>query len=311
MFTHGPQGILCPTIRPCRVGYERRSNSEFRLSAEANLFSRHAGDLICDAHMHVFQLPGGERDAQARLTPAVPAGAMSDYRSVAARLGIRRHVVVQPSHFGSDNRTTLAAVREFGPRARAVVIPTAGAREDEITRLTDAGGVAARIFLLRDTGLGAAHLERTAELIAPFGWHLEVQCDGEQLAGVIPLLDRLPVPSVVDHLGRMPKGTRPGDRLFGLLVDHAKGGHGWVKLSAPYHNSRARDSGFDDLRPQVEALALAAPDRLVWGTNWPHVQFDQKPDDLALANDLLALLPDPALARRILVENPASLYRFG
>jgi D-galactarolactone isomerase len=279
------------------------------VTAETNLLSAYTVGDICDAHLHVFQLPALHAQ-QSTITPTVPAGPMGEYLPVAARLGIRRFVVIQPSHFGSDNGTTLAAVKAFGPQARAVTIPSADATEDEIARLDSAGGTAARIFLLRDTGLGVTNLQRMAELIAPFGWHVEVQCEGAALASLIPVLQRLPVPSVVDHLGRMPRGMQAGDRLFRLLVEHAKSGHGWVKLCAPYHNSRSRTSGFDDLRPQVEALAEAAPNRLVWGTNWPHVQFQDKPDDWTLAAELLNLLPDSALARRILVDNAAELYRF-
>jgi D-galactarolactone isomerase len=275
-----------------------------------SIVSGFLGSQICDAHMHVFQLPLPAASGQTQITADVPVGALSEYRTIAERLGVRRHVVVQPSPFGSDNRTTLAAVRSFGAQARAVVIPTAHAGEEEIARLSAAGSVAARIFLLRDTGLGIEHVKRTADLVADFGWHLEVQCEGERLPELIPLLHSLRVPSVIDHLGRMPKGTPTNGRLFGAVLEHVKSGRGWVKLSAPYHNSRSHTAGFDDLRPQVEALAYAAPERLVWATNWPHVRFREKPDDLALADVLLGLLPDPALVRRVLVENPALLYRF-
>ncbi len=260
--------------------------------------------------MHVFRLPDDEQIHQSAIASDIPAGSLVDYDAVATRLGIRRCVVVQPSHFGTDNSTTLAAVRRIGNQARAVVIPPAEAGETDIAALAASGGVAARIFLLRDTGLQTHHLRRIADVVAPFGWHLEVQCHGEQLADVLPLLARLPVPSVIDHLGRMPKGTTADSALFKKLVDYVGSGRGWVKVSAPYHNSRGRSRGFEDLRSQIEALAKAAPERLVWATNWPHVTFDEKPDDLGMALELLSLLPDSALVQRVLVDNPERLYRF-
>lgn len=280
------------------------------MSMEKQYLMRHTEASICDSHMHIFQMAGQKPDAQTTITLPVPVSTIDEYMPVANRLGIRRFVVVQPSHFGTDNRTTLAAVHTLGTQARAAVIPPHDAGETDLAELTAAGGVAARAFLLRETGFGIPHLKQMAKFIEPFGWHLEVQCHGEALSEVLPILRTLPVPTVIDHIGRLPPGTRVNSFLFRELMNYLETGKGWIKLSAPYHNAGMENDSFHYLQPQIQALATVAPNRLVWGTNWPHVSLKTRPDDLLLATRLLDLLSDVSLVRRILVDNPATLYRF-
>jgi D-galactarolactone isomerase len=272
-------------------------------------FTAPEGTVECHSHVYDparFPYPDPNR--------VFPAHNVADFTAMLARLGVRRAVIVQPSHYMFDNACTLDAVATMNAQhpqnARAVVTPTPDCDAAEIRRLHAAGGRGARFFLPK--GLGWEHLERIAALVAPFGWHIQIQdLDGSRLTDQAARLLALPCPVVIDHIGRIPPG--PGPRTgathpaFLALLKMLESGRVWVKLSAPYYSS-ATGYPYSDAEPRVRALLEARPDRLVWGANWPHPDQDPKPDDVADFALLPDWIPDAALRGKILRDNAEALY---
>ncbi|MCS6876744.1 MAG: amidohydrolase family protein [Geminicoccaceae bacterium] len=261
-----------------------------------------------DTHMHVYG-PYDRWPLWPTSPNAPPEASVAEYRAVQARLGLERVVVVQPAGYGCDNRCTLAAVAEFGARARAVVVVPLGTGDAELERLARAGAVGLRVFLLPG---GIFHWEQLPELAAmarAAGWHLQLQCNGWLLAERLDLLERLDVQLVIDHIGRFMDPVpveHEAFRALQRLVDRGA----YVKLSAPYESSRVGPPGWDDVAPLARALVRQAPERMLWATNWPHPGRAPQ-DEAALLDLLLDWAPDEGVRHRILVENPARLYRFG
>jgi D-galactarolactone isomerase len=259
----------------------------------------------CDCHMHVFD---------ARFEPLPDAmyreATAADYCVLAARRGIRRAVVVQPSGYGFDNRCTLDAVAAMGAGARAIVVVEPGTPEAELRRLHACGARGVRFMMLRHGGLAWNHMAPMAEAVAPLSWHLNLQFDGHQMPDRLDALKALPVDVAIDHVGAFVGGTRPQDAPFRALLSLLETGRAWVKLSGPYTH-RMSALGRPDY-PEVAALVRILldefPHRCLWASDWPHVsEADVLPDDeRALA--VLGWLDDATLRQRICVDNPAHLY---
>ncbi len=269
-----------------------------------------APPLTCDCHFHIFG-PYERFPLHPGRAYEPPEASIEAYQDVANRIGIQRMVVVQPSPYGTDNRVTLDAVRRFGPeRARAVAVIDE-AFDDAALRALQAGGVrGVRFNLVSGNGTPEAQLEVLAERIAPLGWHVQVYAEGDKLAELAPFLARLPVEVVIDHIGGVRAALGTGHAQFQALLRLLDSGRAWIKLCG----YRASSTGhpWDDVAPNVQALAEAVPERCVWGTDWPHVHMPPGPQPApsALFSQLLAWVPDPGAQRRILVENPARLYGF-
>jgi predicted TIM-barrel fold metal-dependent hydrolase len=275
------------------------------MSAEAK-----APPRACDCHFHVFG-PFARFPLDPGRAYDPPEASVEAYRRVAERLGIERMVIVQPSPYGTDNRVTLDAVRRFGPeRARAVAVID-DSIDDTALRALDEGGVrGVRFNLVSGNGTPEAQLETLARRVAPLGWHVQVYAEGEKLAALTPLLARLPVDVVIDHIGGVRAALATAHPQFQALLRLLDSGRAWVKLCG--YRASSVGHPWDDVAPNIQALARAAPERCVWGTDWPHVQMPPgpRPEPRALFDQLLAWVPDPRARRRILVENPARLYGF-
>ena len=157
-----------------------------------------------------------------------------------------------------------------------------------------------------------AILEEMAPRVHMFGWHVQLQCNGRELPERETLLARLPGTLVIDHVGRFQDPVRPGDPAFRSLLGLLETGRTWIKLSAPYESSRAGPPGYEDVSVLARALVKAAPERMLWASNWPHPgRTDPAVRDEVRALDLLAdWAPDEATRNRILADNPAALYGF-
>jgi len=263
----------------------------------------------CDCHIHIF----GSRArfplaAELAYTPA--EASVEAYQAIRSRLGIERTVVIQPSAYGTDNTCLLEAVARLNPSARGIAVVDPDVSDRELERLHNAGIRGLRFSLVVKNALRPEHLELMASRIQPLGWHIQFRSTDRDLPELAPCLLRLPVDVCLDHLGGIPPEaplTHPAwQALFRLLAE----GHCWVKLSAPYQLSRMPGPGYADYAPQVSALAKAAPQRLLWGTNWPHPLVEDKPDDADLLDSLAEWIPEESLRWEILVENPARLYGF-
>ena len=264
----------------------------------------------CDCHMHFY----GPRDLYplAPTCPIPPPTALpEDYLSVMARLGLERVVVVQPSAYGLDNRCTLDAMETLGDKARGVVVVDSSVGDDELAELTAAGVRGIRFFMLPGGVLPWEALEVMAARVATFGWHVQLQLNGLELPERLDVLRRLPGTLVIDHNGKFLEPVAVDHPAFKSLLSLVEGGRCWVKVSAPYETSKLGPPLYEDVGRLAKALIKAAPERMLWASNWPHpTAQDDPPDDAALLDLLLDWVEDDALRNRILVDNPAALYGF-
>ena len=264
----------------------------------------------CDTHMHFY----GPQD-QYPLAPTAsftpPLATVEGYRTVQKRLGLRRVVVVQPSGYGFDNRCMLDAIKQLGDDARGVVVVGKGVKDDELQQLTDLGVRGIRFFMFPGGVLPWEILDEMAARVRAFDWHVQLQLDGRELPDHIAQIRTLPGRLVIDHVGKFIEPVATTDRVFKMLLDLVDSGQCWVKLAAPYETSKVGPPRYSDVGALAKALVKAAPQRMLWASNWPHPSaLDNLPDDAMLLDLLLDWVDDDATRKRILVDNPAKLYGF-
>jgi 2-pyrone-4,6-dicarboxylate lactonase len=267
----------------------------------------------CDCHAHVCGPESRYPYAANRLyTPhdALP----SDYRRMLDSLGVERGVLVQPSIYATDNRALLDALAQDPARLRGVAVVPWDISTKELERLHAAGvrGVRQNIVDLKD-GKGVLPLEELKTLgrkIKPFGWHVEFLMHVDEFPDLDRQLADFPVEVVFGHLGYVPAAKSPREPGFQALLRLMKDGKAWVKMTAPYRLTSSA-MPYPETDRFAQALAAAAPERLVWGTDWPHVFIKTAmPDDAKLLALFERWVPDEKARRRILVDNPARLYNF-
>lgn len=264
----------------------------------------------CDAHCHVFG-PAARfafSDSRAYTPQDAPKERLFALHET---LGLSRRVIVQASCHGTDNAALVDALRARPETSRGVAGLSMDANEDEIAALHEAGVRATRInFMSRiTTPPTAAEIRPLVARIAPYGWHLVLHFDADQLGGLTDFILSLDIPVVVDHMARLSADDFGGPFCdsFLELMRHPTI---WTKISGAERGSTAGPP-FTDMLPIVHALAALAEDRLLWGTDWPHpVLTGPMPDDGALVDLLGQMLPDPLQRARVLVDNPARLYGF-
>ncbi len=264
-----------------------------------------------DCHFHIYDPRFPESNPRPGRNPT--NATVSDYRRLQKRTGTTRAVVVQPRNYATDNRVTLDALGQFGASARGVAVVHPTITDAELKRYNDAGIRGIRF------SLGGANAVVNWDMVEPlskrineFGWHVQFNVEGDDIVAHADLLRRLPSQMVFDHLGHpaLPAGTEdPSHAVLRSLLDK---GRTWIKLSGAYSNSKAGPPDYPEATKIAQAFVKAAPERLVWGSDWPHPseQNGTLPDD-ALLFDLLAVwAPDEATRKRILVDNPENLYGF-
>lgn len=265
----------------------------------------------CDTHMHIFE-PGYAPLPGANLP--VIAATVAEYRKLRARLGITRTVIVQPAAYGNDNRCTLAAMQALADadhQTRGVAIVQPGDSDAEIARLTAAGIRGIRYHLLPHGGVSWDTLKEMAARVAPHGWHVQLQMDGRELAAREALLAGLPCDMVIDHIGRFMQPVAADDPAWRVMRRLVDSGRCWVKLSAPYHGSKTGAPDYADAAVLARELIRAAPERMLYATNWPHPSLKSNlPDDAALLDLIADWAGSAAVREQILVANPARLYAF-
>ncbi|WP_035256016.1 amidohydrolase family protein [Actibacterium mucosum] len=262
----------------------------------------------CDSHAHVFN-DASNLVPERAYTPS-PAS-VDDYRHMLSTLGLSRGVIVQPSVYGADNRATMQAVDASNGTLRAVVVLPDDAVPDQITDLHARGARGARINALHSEERERDTITRCADMLADFGWHLQMLIDVSKFAALEGFVRDLPVPVVFDHMGHVPIAQGVEAPGFQSVLRLMKDGHAWAKLSAPYRMTAQSHPPYTDLAPFAQALVAANPDQCLWGSDWPHpfIPVDM-PNDGALLDMLADWVPDTATRNRILVDNPARLYGF-
>ena len=268
----------------------------------------------CDCHAHIFaDFARYPLQADRGYTPAeAPLSALFDLHGA---LGVERLVLVQASAHGTDSRAVLDAAAQHPERIRAVVAVAEGVTDRELEDMHRRGSRGIRLNLVDRGGMpfrSLAAVKDFASRLEPLGWHVELLVHVEQAPELEELVRAMPVPVSVGHIGYTPARVGLDDpgyqRFLGLLRD----GYFWVKLTAPYRISAAERSPYADVTPFARAVVEAAPDRILWGSDWPHVilRGQPMPNDGDLFNLFAAWVPDAETRRRILVDNPARLYGF-
>ena len=268
----------------------------------------------CDCHAHICGPFERYAYAPERIyTP--PDATLADYRRMLTALGAQRAVLVQPSVYGTDNTAMLDAIAEGGGWLRGVAVVEPDIDVAALKRLDEAGVRGVRVNIVdrreRRNEIVLDELLPLARKIADFGWHLEMLLQADAVPGLAETCAQLPVDVVLGHLGYVhtDKGGA-GNAGFQALLRLLGAGRTWVKLTGPYRIS-AEELPYADLLPMAHALVRAAPERLVWGTDWPHVMMKKRmPDDAEICDLLQDWVVDEAVRRRILVDNPAALYGF-
>ena len=227
------------------------------------------------------------------------------------RLGLERVLVVQSSTHGTDHSCLLDAIAQLGPGARGVGMVDAGVSEAELRRLTQ-GGIRAARFLMTPGGVvGWDEAERLAARVVEAGWFVNLQIRGAMLLEHFDTIARLPGSVVIDHMGNFGP-IQPDQPQVQALLRLLDSGRFWVKLSAPYAGGAMGPPPYPAAAPLARALVRHAPERVMWGSDWPHTFLTQvhrqpAPDIVDLFDLLLDWADDPDVRRRILVDNPAGL----
>jgi len=264
----------------------------------------------CDSHIHIIDprfpaVPGWKGEP-------VNDASVAAYRQFQTRIGTQRVVVVTPSTYGAHNRATLDALDQLGAGARGVIVIDSDAPPPDLAGMTARGVRGIRVNFVSPQPWGKSDPRRlmaTARIAAQQGWHIQIYARGPQIAEMETMLGTLPVPLMIDHLGAVAPADSDGAGHAAILRLLANG-RTWLKLSGAYISS-VSGPDYHDLDAIAQSYVQAAPDHLVWGSDWPHRgQATRLPNDAALLDLLSRWAPDAATQDRILVDTPKRFYGF-
>lgn len=275
----------------------------------------------CDCHTHIFG-PQFPLSSKRRYTPepALPPEMAAMHRAIR----MERVVIVTASVYGTDNSSTLFGMKARGRHARGIAVIDNQTSDHDLQAMDKAGIRGIRLNLstagVTDPAVARRQLNAAIERIKTFGWHIQMFTSLAVIQAIQPAVAAAAVPIVFDHFGGAQAAAGVGQPGFSDLLELLKSGHAYVKISGAYLASKlAPDYG--DVTPLAQMLIAANPDRVLWGTDWPHPEAtsDRSPtevspfrqiDDARLLNQLPVWAPDPKIRQKILVDNPAKLYGF-
>jgi predicted TIM-barrel fold metal-dependent hydrolase len=272
----------------------------------------------CDCHCHIFG-PADRYPAVAPLGYSLPEGSLDDYLAMAGRLGFARRVFVQPVTYGGDSACILDALRSLGSATTRGIggVPDRKPPEATLAEWHRLGLRGIRVnytpYKPYEAGFAEAALpevERAAALVRELGWMLDILAPNWLTMALLPHLDRMRVNYTLCHFGKFPAQNGVDHPDFQKLLGYVRGGEGGchVKIAAAYQVSERTDCS--DVAPLARALYEAAPGRVLWGTDWPHIRHEDRGDAAAVLDLFGTWFPDEADRRRILVDNPARLFGF-
>jgi D-galactarolactone isomerase len=264
----------------------------------------------CDCHHHIYDAarfppvqPGGD---------IVPNARVEEFRMLQKRIGTTRNVVVTPRAYVTDNRVTLDAIARLGANARGVAVIHPEVTDAELKKLADGGirGIRFSIANPQNSSVSMDMIEPLSKRVNALGWHVQINMTGDQIAANADLWNRLPSAIVFDHLAHVPQPVGVSHPVFAVVRRLIDKGRTWVKLSVTYDNTKVGPPTYADITEVAQAYVKAAPERMVWGSNWPHPNETPKPDDAQVFDLMSQWAPNDATRNRILVQNPATLYGF-
>lgn len=265
----------------------------------------------CDAHCHIFG-PGDVYPYAPDRSYTPPDAPLSRFKSLQATLGLERAVLVNASCHGNDNTVILDAIAQSEGKYRGVANVEAAITDAELERLHEGGIRGIRFNFVRHLG-GTPDMDdfhALVERIAPLDWHVVLHFDAIDLPEHADMLKSLPVPFIIDHMGRVPTKDGIEQKPFKILLETARMENCWIKVCGAERISSAGPP-FTDAVPFAKAVLETAPERSLWGTDWPHPNIKKHmPNDGDLVDLIPLMMPDPALQRIVLVDNPQRLYGF-
>ena len=267
----------------------------------------------CDCHMHIYD---GERFPPARPGPQSRMqnnASVAHYRLLQQRNGTTRTVIVTPAAYVTDNRVTLDAIAQLGrANARGVAVLHPSVTDAELKMLADGGikGIRFTVFDPNSAAVSIDIIEPLARRVADLGWHVQIHMRADQIVENGDLLQRLPTQVVFDHMGRLPQPSPLDHAAYKIIRAMLDKGRTFVKLSGAYMDTNVGAPTYSDKLAVAQAYIRAAPERMVWGSDWPHPTEKEKPNDATLFDLLTEWAPDAAQRERILVTNPQALYGF-
>ncbi|HEY6356509.1 MAG TPA: amidohydrolase family protein [Burkholderiaceae bacterium] len=263
-----------------------------------------------DCHHHIYDsnFPWAP---QATLKPG--DATVADYRLLQMRLGTTRDVIVQPSSYGIDNRLLLASIAQLDGRSRGVAVVNTSVTDEQLAELHK-GGVRGIRFNLSPPGTTTLDMVKPlAAGVARLGWHVQVNASAVYLLEQRATWADLPCPVVFDHLAHVPQPDPFNQPVFAMVVDLLQKGRYYVKLSGLYFDTKTGSPTYSDSVAVAAAFAKTAPQRALWGSDWPHPTeqpINRIPNDAVLLDLLSIAVSDETARNRILVDNPAALYQF-
>lgn len=297
-------------------------NEATTLDPHANLPFALAG--ICDCHTHVFP-PASQFPFAANRHYTPDTASVESLLAMHRDIGVERVVIVHPSPYGDDNSSLLWAMRTIGKSARGVAVISDTTSAEMLNTLHHGGVRGTRLNLetvgQNDPSIAQQQLLRTAKQVAPLGWHIQMYTNLGVIVGLYDTIMQSAATVVIDHFGRLNAAAGLNQPGFDALLSLVRSGKVYVKLSAGYRVSEV--SGYSDLDPFAEALIAANPDRMLWGTDWPHpfppkgtvrnpaiIEKAHAEDDMAAIRRVARWAKTQDIAKKILVDNPARLYDF-
>jgi len=272
----------------------------------------------CDTHFHLFGPPNKFPYAETRRYEP-PAAPIEHYWEMQKITGLSRGIAVQPTAHGFDNSAILDAVARSEGRMLAVCNFDETVPDDELARLNDSGVVGARFSLMSDRAGSRETIEKAIERMLPLGWSFDLHIEPDHLLENETFVRELPITTVIDHMGRVDPAKGLDQPAFQLVLDLLRDERFWTKICCADKLSRTPAANvpdgipYKDVIPFARAVIEAAPDRVIWGTDWPHgntFTLGRVPNEGALLDLLGEMAPDEETRRRILVDNPARLYGF-
>ncbi len=265
----------------------------------------------CDAHCHIFG-PGAVYPYAPDRSYTPPDAPLARFKELQTTLGLSRAVLVNASCHGTDNTVILDAIAQSGGSYRGVANVGKSISDAELAQLNDGGIRGIRFNFVQHLG-GTPDMDvfhDLVERIVPLGWHVVLHFDAADLLDFGAMLRSLPVPFIIDHMGRVPTRDGLDQKPFAILLDTARMDNCWIKICGAERISSAGPP-FMDAAPFAQAVLEVAPDRTLWGTDWPHPNIKRHmPNDGDLVDLIPLFMPDAALRQKVLVDNPHRLYGF-